>query len=53
MMEWANQKVDEMNIEDFIEALELEGGLFEKWEYRVVMKLDYYQSPTQGDWSSE
>ncbi|TGO63867.1 hypothetical protein BCON_0010g00320 [Botryotinia convoluta] len=42
MMEWANTRIDEMGIEGFIEANELGRRLYEKWGYRVVMKLNLF-----------
>ncbi|TGO67680.1 hypothetical protein BOTNAR_0037g00170 [Botryotinia narcissicola] len=49
MMEWANTKIDEMGIEGFIEANELGRHLYEKWGYRVVMKLDLFVPSNKSD----
>ena len=49
MMAWGNEQTDKMGIEGFIEASELGRGLYEKWGYRVVMKLDFYLPPNKGD----
>ncbi|KAI9642703.1 hypothetical protein NHQ30_008434 [Ciborinia camelliae] len=42
MMEWANTRIDGLKMEGFIEANELGRQLYEKWGYRVVMKLDLF-----------
>ncbi|KAF7932853.1 uncharacterized protein EAE98_004152 [Botrytis deweyae] len=49
MMEWANTRIDEMGIEGFIEANELGRHLYEKWGYRVVMKLDLFIPSNKSD----
>ena len=49
MMRWINQRLDEEGIEGFMEASELGRALYEKWGYRVVMKLDFFLPPDVPD----
>ncbi|KAF4635681.1 hypothetical protein G7Y89_g2403 [Cudoniella acicularis] len=49
MMQWSNRKLDEGGIEGFVEASELGRELYEKWGYRVVMKIALFLPPNKGD----